>query len=335
MEYFTDVYSGKFSAPNLAKDTAHITKPFVAELAYTSASQSIIWGRNIDGSWWGATYKRDTLATSTGPTINGWHRHSLGSGRTVQSIAAGPSVGGNLDALTMVTLDQTTVVYHVEVMTDVVDEGNTLIQATYLDDAVNPTSTTTSDITPAPYGGLTLNGLWHLNGKTVTAWLGGLDCGDYVVSNGSITVPYGDGISAGTASGLFSVAYAATLSLSQMLIGFTFTSQGQIVRPATPQESGARNGPAVGKVRRNHKIAVMFEGTGVGITLGTLFTKTDPVKFREPNDTAFAVNQQFTGVYKDTVTDNPSFDGMLCWQQTRPYPANIANIGGFIETTDE
>jgi len=235
----------------------------------------------------------------------------------------------------MVTLDAATGIYHVEVMTDTVDEGNTLTQATYLDDAVNPSSVSTSNVTPAPYGGLTINGLWHLNGKTVTAWLGGLDCGDFVVANGSITVPYGDGISAGTASGLFTAAYAASLSLSQMLVGFTFTSQGQIVRPATPQESGARNGPAVGKIRRNQKIAAQLEGAGVGVSFGTTFAKVDPAKFRQANDTAYLVNQQFTGIYKDTLTDTYSFDGMICWQVTRPYPLNIANIGGFIETVDE
>jgi hypothetical protein len=216
-----------------------------------------------------------------------------------------------------------------------VDEGNTLLQATYVDDAVNPTSTTTSNVLPAPYGGLTLNGLWHLNGKTVTAWLGGLDCGDYAVASGSITVPYGDGVSAGTAQGLFTAAYAATLTLSQMLVGFTFTSQGQIVRPASPQESGARNGPAVGKKRRNHKMGTQLEGTGVGVSFGTRFNKTDPAKFRQPNDTTYLINQQFTGVYKDTISDDYSYDGMVCWQQLRPYPLNIANIAPFLETQDE
>src|SRR5258706_526901 len=42
MEYFTDVYSGKFAAPNLAKDALHITKPGVAELAYSQAVVPII-----------------------------------------------------------------------------------------------------------------------------------------------------------------------------------------------------------------------------------------------------------------------------------------------------
>lgn len=337
MEYFSDVFSGKFTAPTLSKDAMHITKPGVVELAYQQAVVPIIWGRNADGSWWGTTYRRDTLTTSQGPTLNGWHRHQLGSGRTLASITVGPSIGGNLDALTMVTLDPATNVYHVEILTDAVDEGETLIQASYVDDAINPTSTSTTNASSpgAPYGGLTINGLWHLNGKTVTAWLGGLDCGDYAVANGSIFVPYGDGVSAGTAAGLFTAIYANGLTLAQMLVGFTFTSQGQIVRPALQAESGARNGPAVGKVRRNHKIAAQFEGTGLGVTFGTTFAKMDPAKFRQLNGVPLTVNQQFTGVYKETLTDNLSFDGMICWQQTRPYPLNIANLGGFIETTDE
>jgi len=93
--------------------------------------------------------------------------------------------------------------------------------------------------------------------------------------------------------------------------------------------------PGVGKKRRNHKIATQLEGTGVGVEFGTTFAKLDPAKFRQPNDTAYLVNQQFNGVYKDTLTDDYSLDGMICWQATRPYPLNIANLGGFIETVDE
>jgi hypothetical protein len=340
MEYFADVYSGKFSAPNLAERAMHITKPGVAELAYTQAVMPCIWGRNADGSWFGCTYKRDTLSTSTGPTFAGFHRHLLGSGRTVESITAGPSVGGNLDALTMVTSDGIT--RHVEIMTDVPEEGATLAQASYLDDAVNPTSVTTSSVTPAPYGGVTLNGLWHLNGKTVQAWCGGLDCGlqengsfvDFVVTNGSIVIPYGDGISAGSAKGQFTAAFAAGLSLSQMLVGYTFTSQGQSVRPNAPGESGARNGPAFGKKRRNHQYAAQTEGTQA-VSFGATFATAKPALFKSAGGVTLALTQQFSGIHWDMINDDYSFDGMLAWQVTRPYPCNIPALGGFLQTQDK
>ena len=58
-----------------------------------------------------------------------------------------------------------------------------------LDDAIVPSSTVVqTPPTGGPYGSLLVNGLWDHNGKTVTAFIAGLDCGDYVVSNGSITV---------------------------------------------------------------------------------------------------------------------------------------------------
>jgi hypothetical protein len=333
MEYFADVFSGKFTAPNLADRAMHLTKPGIAELAYQQAATAIIWARTTDGNLRGITYRRDTLMTAQGPTYAGWHRHTLGSGRTVESICVGPSVGGGLDALTMVTNDAATGIRHVEIMNDAPEEGVTLANASYVDDDVTPTSTTSSNSTPAPYGGLTLNGLWHLNGKTVTAWLGGLDCGDYVVTNGSITVPYGDSVSGGTAKGLFTAAFVATFSTFPMSVGFTFTSQGQLVRPATPQESGARSGPALGKKRRNHRFAALLEGTQ-GVSFGTTFAKVDAARFRDAVDVTIQINQQFSGVYKDSLTDTHSYDGMLCWQVTRPYIVNIAAVEPYLETQD-
>src|SRR5204863_9629442 len=127
-----------------------------------------------------------------------------------------------LDALTLVTNGADNV-RHIETMTDILDEGSTLAQAAYLDDAITPTATSSSIVTPAPYGGLTLYGLWPLNGKTVTAWLGGLDCGDYLVTNGQITVPFGDGVSGGTAAGLFTAAFVATGTTAAGDVMFTGT----------------------------------------------------------------------------------------------------------------
>jgi hypothetical protein len=334
LEFFADVYSGKFGADNLAEEAKHLTVGSVAELAFTQEITPVIWARKDDGSLAGITYRRKTLSSSQRAEIRAWHRHTLGSGRLVEYISAGPSVGGERDALTMVTTDPATSIRHIEVMTDILDEGATLAQAAYVDDAVTPDATSTSAITPAPLGGLTLYGLWPLEGKTVAAWIGGLDCGDYTVANGQITVPYGDGISGGTASGLFTAAFAAGVPLAQMLVGFSYNSDGQIVRPSQPAESGARSGPAFGKKRRNQKYAALVEGTQ-GLYVGTSFARLMPALFRYDNGVSYRVNEQFSGVHKDTLNDDYSLDGMICWRVTRPYIANIAAIGGFIQTQDE
>jgi hypothetical protein len=349
LELFPDVFSGKFTAPNIADKAQHIVRNFLAELAYTSAAAPIIWGRDLIGNLFGLTYKRDTLSTSQGPSFNAWHRHALGSGRSVQSICVGPSTDGNLDTLTMVTLDQVTNIYHVELLTDTGDEQTPLAQAWFLDDAVNPSSTSTSNaaVAGAPYGGLTINGLWHLNGKIVQVFAGGLDCGDrgpgttgftdFTVANGSVFVPYGDGIGAGSGRGLFTAAFAAALPLTEIVVGFTFTSQGQLVRPIMPAETGARNGPALAKVHRTHRSGALLSST-LGISFGTNFTVSGQLTARftlADQQTNIAPLTTFSGVFAAEIFDQYSYDSMICWQITRPWPATVVAIAGNLQTQDQ
>jgi hypothetical protein len=357
VEYFADVFSGKFTAPNLIQDAKQLTIGDLQELAYQQELAPIVWARANDGLI-GCTYKRDTLMTSSGPTMMGWHDHELGSGRDVESIVTGSSVNGNLDALTMVTNDMTTNIRFVEVLTDILDEGALLSEASYLDAAITPTSTSAIGITAGtfPYGGLQLNGLWPLNGKTVSAWLGGLDCGDYTVSNGSIQVPYGDGIGNGGGAfpapgtnrgdqGLFTGNFVATgvtannvtmwTGTMPMRVGFTYTSQAQLTRPMQPAESGARNGPAFAKLARDHYMMLQVEGSQ-GMSFGTAFDTTlEPVVFKQIDDqTPITIDQQFSGIYRDQPNSDYGFDAMPCWQVTRPFICNVVAAGAAQETAD-
>jgi hypothetical protein len=343
-EYFADVFSGKFTAPEVSLTWKHLTAGFIQEIAYQQELAPIVWSR-VNGQLRGCTYRRDSLSSSQGPTMAGGHRHALGSGRAVESISVGPSTGGNLDALSMVTNDPATSIRHIEVLTDLYEEGNALGQAWYLDDAVVPTSTTSSSMTPAPYGGMTLNGLWHLNGKTVQVFCAGLDLGqrspsattytDFVVANGSITIPYGDGVSAGPGAGLFINTLAlAAAAAGQIVVGFAYNSDGQIVRPNSPAESGARNGPAFAKKRRGHKYGILVEASA-GMSIGTDFAKLMPIPFKDVTGKALAPGLTYSGVYKDSLTDDYSYDGMIAWRASRVMPANVMAIGENLATQDE
>jgi hypothetical protein len=341
IEFFADVFSGRLSGPNLSLLWKHLTKGGIQDLAYQQELSPNIWMRVPPNQYTasgliGCSYKRETLASSQGPTMAGAHRHVLGSGRVVESISVGPSAIGTTDALMMITNNPATPSRQIEVMTDILDEGSTLLDAQYVDNAIAPIISQALPTTAMPYGGLNMSGLWPLNGQTISVWAGGLDCGDYQVINGVITVPYGDGISAGTAKGLFTQSYVASIPSIPIWCGFTYTSQGQLVRPDAPAQSGSRNGPAFGKYRRNHYIMAQVEGAvSSSIWLGTAFNKLMPLKFTQANPPIeLPPTAQTTGVFRMQPTDGDTFDGQICWQIKRPHPGNIVSIGGALDTKD-
>lgn len=344
LELFPDVFSGKFTAPNLLDKARQLTVAAIEEIAYQQELTPIIWARCGDGSWFGITYKRDTLMTSQGPTFYAPHQQLLGSGRIVESITVGPDPTGTLDALMMVTNDISTGVRHVELMTSYFEETSLQQSAWQLDDAVTPTSFTINNSSPSPYGGLTINGLWHLNGKTVQVFAGGLDCGltesgaisDFTVANGSITVPFGDSVSAGSGEGLFTAAFVNSFSpVCPIVVGFAYNSDAQLLPPNAPQESGARNGPAFGKKQRHHDYALQVINTQ-GLQIGTSFTKLDPIIWRDDTTDRYADNVLFTGIQAATYDLNSDYGlgSQLCWRASRVQPAMIAAAGGFVDTSD-
>lgn len=341
IEYFADVFSGKFTAPNLNEMSKHLTIGGIEELAYQQELMPTIWARLATGQLIGAAYKRDTLFSSQGPKFCGWHRHTLGSGRTVQSITVGPDQTGNLEALMMTTKDANGL-FHVELMAGMSDEAVTLNTAWHVDSAIIPSSAQVNAATLGnPYGTLTLNGLWPLNGSTVMVWAGGLDCGNYVVSNGSITVPFGDSIAQGPGGGLFTQAlYNSGI---QILVGFDYTSQGQQLPPVDPRETGAQVGVAFGKQQRGQKIAIKLANTGPGgdnggPSFGGTFATVRRAAFKsQGGDGTIALTQQqmFTGMYWNTLEDTFSREMMTCWQVNRGYPMTLTAFGEFLHTQDE
>lgn len=324
MEYFADVYSGKYASPNLSLMAKHLATRGLEEIAYQQELVPILWNRCTDGSLIGATYKRESLSASQGPAFIGWHQHTLGSGRTIESICAGPSDDGLLDALTIVSNDTATGIRHVERLTNLFEEGSDISAGWFLDDAITPAYAVA---TVAGRASLVLTGLWHLNGSTVTVSAGGIDCGAFAVASGTCTVPL---------TGLLTQAYIDTFDSGAfpVVVGFSYTSKGQIVRPATQPESGARTGPGFGKVRRTHLLSALLQDTQ-GISFGTDFAKLNAANFETPGGTAYTRLELFSGVFRVTPTDSYGLDSMVAWQISRPYPATVALIGGMLETQDQ
>lgn len=192
IEYVADVFSGKFLGRNLNEKSSHLTTSSIQQLAYQQDKAPIVWERNGNGQLIGTTYKRESSFTSEPPTFNGWHEHQLGSSRIVESLSVGPNITGNLESLTIIT-NQTDIsqpdysIRHVELMTDMFDESNLITDAWFLDDAVTPSAAVENG---PPGTQIVFYGMYHLAGKTVTVWSGGVDVGDYTVSaSGTVTVP--------------------------------------------------------------------------------------------------------------------------------------------------
>lgn len=331
-EYFADVFSGKFSSPNLSVAARHLTQGNVAEIAYQQEPAPVIWARREDGGLIGCTYKRESLFSSQGPNFVAWHQHDVGSGHHTEAMAVGPSLDGNLDSLTVVQNDPALNVRHVEVLTmPLIEEDGAMTDATFLDEHIVPTAMEEKSVSGT--NSLVLHGLWHLNGYSATVFAGGLDMGDYTVANGDITIPFGTLDNTGKVT--FDEAfYAKFEGAMPVVVGINYVSQGQLLRPTEPQISGARNGPAFGKFRRLQYIVLQLM-QAAGVKMGTDFDHLKPALLKlGDGKTSVAVTDLYEGVTRQNAGDKDSFDGQICFEVDRPYPCTITAIGGMLETKD-
>lgn len=349
-EYLTDAYSGKFFGRSLTRDVKHLVDAGIEEMTYQQERTPIVWGRTGNDALVGMTYRRISQFSTQEAEVLGWHRHVLGSGRSVESICTGPSIDGSIDALAMVTNEENTGVRHVEMMTNAFSETDEAVNARFLDNHSVPVNGT--KITKIDGDYIRFSGLWHLNGKKVSVWAAGLDCGDLDVVDGAVDVKLG--VAAG---GAFTISKLTQLTISgedfgdlavlidggaftiPAVVGFSYTSRGQLLRPSDSEDSrwgrtGAQNGPAFGKIRRVHEVDFLLVKTQ-GLRFGTSFDRLRTLNFRKKNGTGYEKDELFSGVIGDSLDDEYSTEGMICWEVTRPYPATISAVGGYLATQDK
>ena len=212
-----------------------------------------------------------------------------------------------------------------------------------------------------------LYGHYQLAGNTVTVQIGGLDCGDYLVANdGTITVPINS-----DPDGLCNGAYLQTLDVGPfdrttygsltseltisipsvgeatiyipILVGYSYSSAGQTMFPASEQATKSQLGGATGKRRRpfNYGIRGFFVGNGKalgtgseigGLAIGGDFTTNlNAVRVQTKGGIDLTHNQVFQGATWGPLASETGFDGVICWCMVRPYPCIINNINAFLE----
>lgn len=328
-ELMRDAYSGQLVAPTMQEFAQSLTFGGVKELAFQHSLTPVVWAYTGEGELIGTSYRRDHHFSWQPPAFNAWHHHQHGDeARKFISLSANTSLTGNLDTISVITEDEAGVC-RVEVLDEPFPTGGNIYNTNNLDGSLVPHSGHYET------DGVTLYGLWALNNKMVTVLLAGLDCGELPVVDGATFVPYNDKLTR-----LYIEQVAAleqdfgTLAMSidglatvPCLVGFTYDSIGQRLRPMEDMDNTA----ALGVLRRNDHFAMLVVASG-GLSIGTddeLF----PLNLDRPDGTPISDTELKSGVITGTLEDDSSTDGMIRWEVTRPKPALVLALGGFLELT--
>jgi hypothetical protein len=336
-ELMRDAYSGQLVATTMQEFAQSVTVGGVKRLAYQTALTPIVWGYTGKGELVATSYRRDHRVSWQPPTFNGWHHHTHGNpGRKFISIAGNAGTTGVLDSLTVMTQDEAGQC-RVEVLTDLMETDDNIFDANFLDGGIVPAAATYNGTT-----GVKLLGLWPLNNKIVTVFIGGLDCGEHTVVNGIASVDYGsdpDGFfkrryleqvaALGQDFGNLAV-HIDGLQTVPCVVGYTYASRGQRLRSINSDETGRPDGTGLARQRRVHEAAFLFNNTR-GVSMGTDFSTMAACSLRGPDDEELTPTELYSGVFKDTIGDESSYDGMVAWETTRPFPTNVAAVGSFLK----
>lgn len=291
-----------FQAPDLTMLAEHIAGTGFKELAHQKEPQSLVWCARNDGVLACCTYDRDLESLRVG-----WHRHVLGgvgdaSGGdpVVESVATIPSPDGTSNELWVLVrryINGATVRY-VEYLTQMFRDIDVIEDAHFVDSGLAYDGAATD----------TLSGLDHLEGETLAVLADGAVHPDVTVSGGSITLEY---------------------EASVVHVGYAYNSDGQMLRI----EAGARDGTALGKTRRVHRVGMLLHRT-LGLSIGMDFDTLYEYTFRTSADEDGVPPDLFSGIISETVEANYDFENQFCWRQSQPLPGTILAIMPQMVTQD-
>lgn len=347
IEFISDIYSGKWFGPDLNEFAKQVTKTGFQELASIEELAPVVWARRTDGKLVGVTYRRVSMYSAEPPKFLAWHQHTLGHGFDVVSISSGPADDTTIDALNLIVKDRGTGIHYVEYMRKLTEEEDEMWAANFLDGSYTPPGaqlTTESSVVV-----MKLFGFSAYEGQDRDVWACGQDLGRFTVQDGTITVPLTSAFTrqvmaeyttSATDFGAMACEVRSDVEgegtdryTIPVLVGYTFTSQGQMLRPNRPEDTGAREGPGFGKTKRSHTVYALLHNSR-GASFGTRFDKLRPMKMVSEGGRVFDVDEAFNGVYTAPLEDTYSYDSQPCWEVSRPYPLSICAFGAAIMSED-
>jgi hypothetical protein len=117
-----------------------------------------------------------------------------------------------------------------------------------------------------------------------------------------------------------------------VILGLTYTSEGQLLRPVTETELKTQSGPMLGVPKRIHQFSMHLYNTQQ-ISVQTNGPTAYALTLANAAGTPLAENVLFSGIYyHDSIDDDFSSDSQFTWTASGPYPCNVMAVGLFLET---
>lgn len=287
-----------YKVPSMSIFSSHIGSDRFAQMQYAAEPHSLVWVRQDSGKLAGLTYNREE-------NVVGWHRHDVGG--TVESICVIPANDERQDILWCIVrrvVDGSSRRY-IERLAPFWDFDSGVETAHFVDSGVSATF-------EEPV--VTLYGLSHLEGLTVSGLADGVPFAPVQVVDGSITLPQ---------------------EFHSVVVGLGFTSEAETSRIDT----GAEDGTAQGKQKRIHGVVLsLWDSAGgeVGVfneETGTILY--DPVEYNEaPYDLIEASNIRTAMTQPMVPAPGYSARGTVAFRQTEPLPFNVVAIMPQMHTQD-
>ena len=291
-----------FRSPDMTLLSEHITRPGIARLTYQHQPQEIAWAPRTDGVLLGFTYERAQNVTA-------WHRHELGGA----SDAAGLLVPVIEDAVTLVSDDGTRDevwlllrryinggdVRYIERMSKLWTYGDAKEDALYLDCARKRTGAST----------VTVTGLMHLEGQTVSILADGNAHPDVTVTNGKITL---------------------NVAASKVMIGYRYPSDGQ----SMPLAGGSQDGSSQGKLGRIVRVGFHLLDT-LGFKYGLSADELTELVGAEYGELFGAGTGLMSGVVRCSLGGESSRSRQVFWRCDGPFPATLLALTTQADVSDD
>lgn len=289
-----DFQTDSFKAEDALILADHLTRPYqIAGLVWQAEPYSVLWAYRDDGALLGLTYE---------PTqeVYAWHRHPLGDGGLVRSLAVIP--GDAEDELWMVVeriVNGSPVHYIERLSPSFYGDAEADKAAAFFVDA---------GLTYQGAPATTITGLGHLEGKTVA-----------ILADGAVQV------SKTVAAGQIVLDRAA----SRVSIGLGYRSTLETV----DQNAGSATGSGRGKPKRITEMVIAFFQT-LGALYGCAGVALDRIPFRNAHDPMDASPPLFTGERLLVSPKGWGREARITVVQDQPLPCTVAAFTPTMTVTD-